>query len=175
MATSDFNKETTDFNKNLLDAGFEALNTISTQTAVAVDQILAASPAVPEEGKNVVTTCVKESQTTLVNFKKFLEAGLQLDVTSTDASAKSLEALEIFSNESFGQAAVLKNEAQTFIEAATKLLPNDAKAVVTFWNDTFNFGFDAFQSYVNDNFALAKKVTTDAFSFAPASLAIASK
>jgi hypothetical protein len=175
MATSNGIKETTDFNKNVLNVSFEALNTISTQAAATADQILAASPAIPEEGKKVVTTYFKESQAALVNLKKHLETGLELDLTAKDAPVKSLEALESFSNDAFSQAIVIKNETSALIETATKQLPKEAKAIVNFWNDSFNFGFDSFQNYVNNNFALAKKVATDVFAVAPLAQAKAAK
>jgi hypothetical protein len=175
MATSNGIKETVDFNKSALNTGFEALTTISNQASVVADQILAASPAVPEEGKKAVTTYFKESQAALVNLKKHLETGLQLDLTAKDAPVKSLEALENFSNDAFSHAVAIKNETTSLIETATKQLPKEAKAIVAFWNDSFNFGFDSFQNYVNNNFALAKKVATDVFAVAPVAQAKAAK
>lgn len=163
METTNFVKETAAFNKTALNTGFDALNTISGQATAAADVLLAAVPSLPEEGKKAVTTCLKENQKALDNLKKHLGNSLELDLTAATAPVKSLEALESFYNDAFSQAVVLKNETKTLVDAATRQLPKEAKSIVTFWNDSFNFGFDSFQNYVVNNFALAKKVATDVF------------
>ena len=174
METTNFVKETAAFNKTALNTSFDALNTISGQTAAATDVLLASVPSFPEEGKKAVSTCIKENQKALDNLKKHLSNSLELDLTAATAPVKSLEALESFYNEAFSQAAVLKNETKTLVDAATKQLPNEAKSIVTFWNDSFNFGFDSFQNYVVNNFSLAKKVAADVFAV-PATPAKAAK
>ncbi|MDD2735278.1 MAG: hypothetical protein PHF56_15175 [Desulfuromonadaceae bacterium] len=175
METTNFCKETAAFNKTALNTSFDALNTLSGQAVVATDLLLAAVPSFPEEGKKVVTTCIKENQKALDNLKKNLVNGLDLDFTAASAPVKSLEALESFYNDAFSQAAVIKNETKALVDAATGKLPKEAKTIVNFWNDSFNFGFDSFQNYVNNNFALAKKVATDIFAVAPAVQAKAAK
>jgi hypothetical protein len=161
METAKFNAETLAFNKNVINVSFDALNALSDQTVVATDLLLAAVPAVPEEGKKVVGLYFKESQKALVNLKKHLEGNLELDLTAKDAPVKSLEALESFYHDAFSQAAEIKKETKSLVDNATKQLPKEAKSIITFWNDAFTFGFDSFQNYVNANFELVKKVTTE--------------
>jgi hypothetical protein len=161
METAKINAETLAFSKNALNVSFDALNAISDQAVVATDLLLAAAPAVPEEGKKVVSLYFKESQKALVNLKKHLEGGLELDLTAKDAPVKSLEALESFYNDAFSQAANIKKEAKSLVDNAAKQLPKEAKSVIAFWNDAFTFGFDSFQNYVNTNFEVAKKVTSE--------------
>ena len=175
METANFAKETVAFNKTALNTTFDALNTIAGQTAAATEAIITAVPSFPEEGKKAVSTCLKENQKALDNLKKNLGKGLELDLTAATAPVKSIEALESFYNDAFSQAVVLKNETKTLVDAATAKLPKEAKSIVNFWNDSFNFGFDSFQNYVVNNFALAKKVTADVFTVAPAAQAKAAK
>ena len=157
METTNFSKETAAFNKTALNTTFDALNTLSGQTAVATDAILTAVPSFPEEGKKAVSTCIKENQKALDSLKKHLGNSLELDFTAATAPVKSIEALESFYNDVFGQLVIIKNETKTLVDAATAKLPKEAKSIVNFWNDSFNFGFDSFQNYVVNNFALAKK------------------
>ena len=175
METTNFSKETAAFNKTALNTSFDALNTISGQAVVATDLLLTAVPSFPEEGKKAVSICLKENQKALDNLKKHLGNGLELDFTAATAPVKGLEALESFYNDAVNQVVVLKNETKTLVEAATANLPKEAKSIVNFWNDSFNFGFDSFQNYVVNNFALAKKVAADVFVAAPAVQAKAAK
>ena len=168
METTNFTTETAAFNKTALNTTFDALNTISGQAVVATEAILTAVPSFPEEGKKAVSTCFKENQKALDNLKKHLGKGLELDLTAATAPVKSLEALENFYNDAFSQVVVLKNETKALVDTATGQFPKEAKSIVAFWNDSFNFGFDSFQNYVVNNFALAKKVATDVFTVTPA-------
>lgn len=175
MTAPIFNKETVEFSKNVINVSFDAINAVSGQASVTADSFLAAVPSVPEEGKKIVSTYFKESKKALVNLKKHLETGLDLDLSAKDAPVKSLEAIESFCKDAFSQAADIRNETKSLVEKATKDLPKEAKMIVNFWNDSFNFGFDSFQTYVNKNFEFAKKITTDAFTVAPAVQAKAAK
>jgi hypothetical protein len=175
METTNFVKETAAFNKTALNTSFDALNTISGQAVAATDVILTAVPSFPEEGKKAVATCLKENQKALDNLKKHLGNSLELDYTAATAPLKSLEALESFYNDAFSQVVVLKNETKNLVDAATAKLPKEAKSIVSFWNDSFNFGFDSFQNYVVNNFALAKKVAADVCAAVPAVQAKAAK
>lgn len=168
METPNFSKEILAFNKNAIKMGFDALNTFSGQAAVATDSFLGATPSVPEEGKKVVSIYFKESQKGLASLKKHLESGLELDLTAKDAPVKSLEAMESFCKDAFGQAVEIKKETKALVENATKQLPKEAKILVEFWSESFSSGFEFFQSYVNKNFALAKKSIADASACAPA-------
>lgn len=175
MQTSNFSKETAAFNKTALTNSFDALKTLSGHAVTATDLILNAVPSFPEEGKKAVCTYFKENEKALGSLKKHLESGLELDLTAANAPVKSLEALESFSTDAFSQAVVFKNETQALVNNATDTLPKEAKSVVNFWNDSFNFGFETFQNYVNANFATAKKVAADVFFVAAPVLAKAAK
>ena len=175
METTNFSKEASAFSKTALNTGFDTLNTISDQAVVATDLILTAAPTFPEEGKKAVSTCFKENQKALDNLKKHLGNGLELDFTAATAPIKSLEALESFYTDAFSQAASIKNEAKTLVDTATKQFPKEAKSIVNFWNDSFNFGFDSFQKYLFNNIALAKKVAIDFSTVVPAAQAKAAK
>ncbi|HIJ95287.1 MAG TPA: hypothetical protein HPP94_06055 [Desulfuromonadales bacterium] len=161
MSTTNLNNEAAAFNKNAITMGFDALNAITNQVAVATDTFLGSAPAVPGEWKKVITTCVKESQKGLVSLKKNVEVGLELDWTSKDASAKAIDAIENFYKDAVSQVAAIKKETTVLAEANSKNLPKEAKSIVTFWNDSFNQGFESFQNFVDQNFALARKVTAD--------------
>ena len=161
METLNFNKEILAFNKNAIKMSFDALSAFSGQAAVATDFLLGATPVVPEEGKKAVSIYFKESQKGLASLKKQVEIGLELDWTAKDAPVKNLDAMETFCKDAFSQAAEIKKETKALVEKATKQLPKEAKTIVDFWNESFNTGFDFFQSYVNKNFELARKVVTD--------------
>jgi hypothetical protein len=162
MTTANLNNEAVAFNKNAIKMSFDALSAISNQVAVATDTFLGATPAVPSEWKKVVNTYVKESQKGLVSLKKGVESGLELDWSAKDASVKAIDAIESFYKEALSQVVEIKKETSSLTETTSKNLPKEAKSIVAFWNESFNQGFESFQSFVDKNFALAKKVTSNA-------------
>lgn len=154
-------QEIVDYNKNAVKAGFEVLSTVSTQAATAAEQILGATPNVPEEGKKVVDLIFKENQKGLANQKKYVETGMEIDWTSQNAPIKGLEALENLSNSAFSQAGVIQKETKELLKKTTELLPKEAQPVVDFWSEALNSNFLIFQNYVSKNFELVKKVVAD--------------
>jgi hypothetical protein len=168
METPNFSKEILAFNKNAIKMSFDALSAFSGQAAVATDSLLGATPSVPEDGKKAVNSCLKEGQKGLASLKKHVESSLELDWTSKDAPVKNLDAMEAFCKDAFSQAVEIKKETKALVEKASKQLPKEAKSIVDFWNDSFNNGFELFQSYVNKNFELARKAMTDVSVVTPA-------
>jgi hypothetical protein len=158
METPNFTKETLDFNKNAVKLSFDALSTYSGQAAVMADYFLGIAPPVPEEGKKAVSMYFKESQRGLANLKKYVESSLELNWTAKDVLVKSLEAMETLCKDTFSQAIEIKKEAKTLAEKAIKQLPTEAKSIFDFWTESVNGGFEFFQSNMNKNFELAKKV-----------------
>ncbi|WP_306532822.1 hypothetical protein [Geobacter sp.] len=161
MEAQNFNKEILAFNKNVIKMSFDALSAFSGQAAVATDTLLGTIPSVPEEGKKAVSIYFKQGQKGLASLKKHAESGLELDWTAKDAPVKNLEAMEAFCKDAFSQAVEIRNETKVLVEKATKQLPKEAKSIVDFWNDSVNSGFETFQSCVNKNFELAKKIMAD--------------
>lgn len=168
METPNFNKETLAFNKNAIKTSFDALSTLSGQAEVATDALLGAIPSVPEEGKKAVNIYFRESQKSLANLKTHVEKSLEFDWTAKNAPLKSLEAIETFYKDAFSQADDIKKETKALIEKATKQLPKEAKAIVDFWSESVNNGFEFYQTYVSKNFELAKKVMTNVSAVTPA-------
>ena len=154
-------QEILDFNKNAVKESFEALSSISTQAAKAANQILGATPNVPEEGKKAVDQFFKENQKGLSSQRKFIESGLEIDWTSPNASVKGLEAIETLYNSAFSQVGALQKETNELLKKATEQLPKEARPVVDFWNGTLNSNCQSFQNLVTSNFALARKVMGD--------------
>jgi hypothetical protein len=167
MSKQNGTQELVDHNKNAVKAGFEVLSSVSTQAATAADQILGATPNVPEEGKKVVDLLFKENQKGLENQKKYVETGLEIDWTSQNAPVKSLEALENLSKSAFSQTGAIQKETRELLKKTTDLLPKEAQPVVDFWNEAFNSNFQIFQNFVTKNFELAKKVVADLAAAAP--------
>jgi hypothetical protein len=167
MSKQNGTQELVDFNKNAVKAGFEVISSVSTQAATAADQILGATPNVPEEGKKVVDLLFKENQKGLENQKKYVETGLEIDWTSQNAPVKSLEALENLSKSAFSQTGAIQKETRELLKKTTDLLPKEAQPVVDFWNEAFNSNFQIFQNFVTKNFELAKKVVADLAAAAP--------
>jgi hypothetical protein len=170
METPNFNKENLAFNKNAIKTSFDALSTFAGQAASATDSILGAIPSVPEEGKKAVSIYFKEGQKGLANLQTHVESGLELDWTAKNAPLKNLEAIESFYKDAFSQAVEIKKEMKALVEKSTKNLPKEAKTIVDFWNESFNSGFEFFQSYVTKNFELARKALTDVSAVTPASV-----
>ncbi|MDD2898583.1 MAG: hypothetical protein PHI31_07695 [Desulfuromonadaceae bacterium] len=167
MSKQNVAQEILDFNKNAVKESFEALNTISNQAAKAANQILDATPNVPEEGKKAVNMFFKENEKGLSSQRKFVESGLEIDWTSPNASAKGLEAIETLYNSAFSQVDSLQKETSELLKKATEQLPKEAKPVVDFWNGTLNSNYQSFQNFVTQNFALARKVMGDLAAEAP--------
>jgi paraquat-inducible protein B len=168
MESQKFNKENLVFNKSAVKMGFDALSALTGQAAVASDILLAATPAIPEEEKKVVSSLFKESQKGLDNLKTHVEKSLELDWTAKDAPVKSLETMENFCKDAFSQAGEIMRETKTLAEKATKQLPKEAKPLVDLWNQSVNNGFEFFKSCVDKNFELARKVMTDVSASTPA-------
>jgi hypothetical protein len=161
MAYTNFNKEILAFNKRAIKTSFDALSAFSGQAASATESLLGATPAVPEEGKKAVSMYLKEGQKSLASLEKLVDGGLELDWTGKDAPVKNLDLLESFYKDALSQAIEIRKETKVLVEKATMQLPKEAKSLVDFWNDSFNNGFEFFQSYVDKNFDLARKVMTD--------------
>lgn len=167
MTKQNVAQEILDFNKNAVKESFETLSTISNQAAKTANQILGATPNVPEEGKKIVELFFKENQKGLSSQKKFIESGLEIDWTSPDATIKGLEAIETLYNSAFNQVDALQKETSELIKKASEQLPKEAKPVVDFWNGTLNSNYQSFQNFVTQNFALARKVMGDLAPEAP--------
>jgi len=168
METPNFNKENMAFNKSAIKMSFDALNAITGQAAVASDILLAAAPAVPEEGKKAVSIIFKEGQKVLDSLKTHVEKSMELDWTAKNAPVKNLEMMETFCKDAFSHVDEIKKETKALVEKATKPLPKEAKSLVDTWNESVNNGFEFFQSCVNKNFELARKAMTDVSVFSPA-------
>jgi len=161
MTTAKLNNEAAVFNKNAINMSFDAISAITNQVAVATETFLDAAPAVPSELKKVVSAYVKESQKGLVSLKKNVEAGLDVDWTAKNASVKAIDAIEGFYKDAVSQVVAIKKETAVLAESTNKNLPKEVKSIVAFWNDSINQGFESFQNFVDQNFALARKVTSD--------------
>jgi hypothetical protein len=162
MEIPKFTKENLAFNNSAIKMGFDALNTITEQTAVASDLLLSATPAVPEEGKKAVGIFFKEGQKVLDRLKTNMEKSLDLDWTAKNAPVKNLEVMETFCKDSFSHVEEIKKETKTLFDKATKSLPKEAKALVETWNESVNNGYEFFQSFVFKNFEFTKRAMTDA-------------
>jgi len=145
-----------DFNKNTVKMSFEALGTFYDQTAKAADQLLAATPYVPEEGKKAFNLFIKENQKVQANVKNFVETSIEIDWTAKDATTKGLEAMETLYNSAFSQSSTIQKETKDLLKKTTEQLPKEAKPVVDFWNEALNSNFQIFQSFMTKNFDFAK-------------------
>jgi len=167
MKKQDVAQEILNFNKTAVKEGFEALSTMSNQAAKAANQILGATPNVPEEGKKAVDLFFKENQKCLSTQRKFVETGLEIDWSNPNAPAKGLEAIESLCDSAFSQVGAMQKETKELLKKATEMLPKEAKPVVDFWTETLNSNYQIFQSLVTKNFELAKKVMGDLAAEAP--------
>ena len=146
-----------DFNKNTVTMSFEALGSFYDQTAKAADQLLGATPNVPEEGKKAFNLFIKENQKVQANVKKFVETSIEIDWTAKDAPVKGLEAMENLYNSAFSQSSAIPKETKDLLKKTTEQFPKEAKPVVDFWNEALNSNFQIFQGFMTKNFDFAKK------------------
>lgn len=146
-----------DFNKNTVKMSFEALGTFYDQTAKAADQLLGATPNVPEEGKKAFNLFIKENQKVQANVKNFVETSIEIDWTAKDAPVKGLEAMENLYNSAFSQSSAIQKETKDLLKKTTEQFPKEAKPVVDFWNEALNSNFQIFQGFMTKNFDFAKK------------------
>jgi hypothetical protein len=160
-------QEIVNFNKNTVKMSFEALSTFFDQTAKAADQLLVATPYVPEEGKKAFNLFIKENQKVQANLKNFVETSIEIDWTAKDAPVKGLEAMEGFYNSAFSQTSNIHKETKELLKKTTEQLPKEAKPVVDFWNEALNSNFQIFQSFITKNFDVAKKGLKDVAAEAP--------
>lgn len=158
MEAQDFTKQIVDFNKNAAKIGFDTISAFSGQAAKLTDSLISIVPNVPEEGKKAATLLFEEQQKSLNNLQGYVEGQLDLDWTSQDTPAKSIEVLEKFSKQAFAQADDIKKESKGLADKATEQLPKEAKPLVEFWNDAINNGFSLFQDSLTKSFELSKEL-----------------
>jgi len=167
MKNQEFSQDILDFNKNAVKMGCDVLTNFSDQAAKTAGQILEITPNVPEEGKKVVDLFFKENQKGLANLKKYVDTGLEIDWSSQEAPVKGVEALESYFNSACSQASSIQKETKDLLKKTAEQLPKEAKPVVNFWTEALNSNFQIFQSFVNKNFELAKKVLAEVTPEAP--------
>ena len=123
MEAQDFAKEIVGFNKNAAKIGFDTIRSFSGQAAKLTDSLIGIVPNVPEEGKKATDLLFLEQQKSLNNLQDYVDGQLDLDWTSQDAPAKSIEALEQFSKQVFAQTEEIKKESKDLAGKATEQLP----------------------------------------------------
>lgn len=167
MKNQNLAQEILDFNKNTVKLSFEALGTFFDQTAKAANQLLGATPNVPDEGKKAFNLFIKENQKVQANLKSLVETGMEIDWTDQSAPAKGLEAMQSFYTSAFNQSSAIQKETKDLLKKTTDQLPKESKPVVDFWNETLDNNFQIFQSLMDKNFEVAKKVLADVSTAAP--------
>ncbi len=160
MESKDFAKQIVEFNKSAAKIGFDTINAFSDQAAKLTDSLIGVVPNVPEEGKKAANMLFEVQQRSLNNLQSYVEEQLDLDWTSQDAPAKSIQALENFSKQAFAQAEDIKKESNELAGKATEQLPKEAKPLVDFWNEAINNGFSLFQDSVSKSFEISKQLLT---------------
>lgn len=158
MEPKDFAKQIVDFNKNAAKIGFETISAFSGQAAKLTESLIAIVPNTPAELKKGTDLLFKEQQKSLNNLQSYVDGQLNVDWTSTDAPAKSIEVLEQFSNNAFAQAEVIKKESKKLADKTTEQLPKEALPLVGIWNDAINNGFSLFQDSLNKSLELSKEL-----------------
>lgn len=158
MEPKDFAKQIVDFNKNAAKISFETMSAFSGQTAKLTDSVIAIMPNVPAEVKSGTDQLFKEQQKSLNNLQSYVDAQLDVDWTSEDAPAKSVEVLEQFSKKAFAQAEGIKKESKKMADKTTENLPKEALPLVGIWNDAVNNGFSLFQDSLNKSLELSKEL-----------------
>ncbi len=93
MEAQDLAKQIVGFNKNAAKIGFDTIRSFSGQAAKLTDSLIGIVPNVPEEGKKATDLLFLEQQKSLNNLQDYVDGQLDLDWTSQDAPAKSIEAL----------------------------------------------------------------------------------
>lgn len=156
MEQKDFAKQIVDFNKSAAKIGFDVISTYSDQTAKLTTSLIDIVPNVPSEVKKSTDLMFKEQQKSLSNLQTYVDGQLNVDWTSQDAPAKSIEVLEKYSKQVFAQTEGIKKESKALTEKATEQLPNEAKPLIGIWNDAINNGFTLFQDSLNKSFELSK-------------------
>ena len=158
MDAKDFNKQIIDFNKNAAKISFDTISAFSGQAAKLTNSLIDVVPNVPEEVKKTTDMVFKEQQKALDNLQIYVQGQLDIDWTSEDAPAKSMDALQKFSTQAFAQAETIKKSSKQLTDEATKQLPEEAKPLVNIWNDALNSGFTLFQDSLNKSFELSKEL-----------------
>ena len=158
MDAKDFAKQIVGFNKNAAKIGFDTINAFSGQAAKLTDSLIGIVPNVPEEGKKATDLLFREQQKSLNNLQDYVDGQLDMDWTSQDAPAKSIEALEQFSKQAYAQVDDIKKQSNQLAGKATEQLPKEAKPLVDFWTDAINSGFSLFQDSLNKSFELSKEL-----------------
>ena len=158
MEPKEYTKQIVDFNKNAAKIGFDTIIAFSGQAAKLTDSLVNAVPNVPEEVKKTSELFFKEQQKSLKNMQSYVDGQLNVDWTSQDAPAKSIEVLEQFSKQAFSQADSIKNESKKLTEKATAQIPEEAKPLVNIWNDAINNSLSLFQDSLNKSLELSKEL-----------------
>lgn len=158
MEAKEFTKQIVDFNKNAAKIGFDTISAFSGQAAKLTNSLIDIVPNVPEEVKKSTNMVFKEQQKALSNLEGYVQGQLDIDWTSEDAPAKSIDVLQKFSTQAFTQAENIKKESKQLADKATEQLPEEAKPLVNIWNDAINNGFSLFQDSLNKSFELSREL-----------------
>ena len=160
MEAKEFTKQIVDFNKNAAKISFDTISAFSGQAAKLTNSLIDIVPNVPEEVKKANDMVFKEQQKALNNLEGYVQGQLDIDWTSEDAPLKSIDVLQKFSTQAFAQAENIKKESKQLTDKATEQLPEEAKPLVTIWNDAINSGFSLFQDSLNKSYELSKELLT---------------
>jgi hypothetical protein len=158
MEAKEFTKQIVDFNKNAAKISFDTISAFSSQAAKLTNSLIDIVPNVPEEVKKTTDMVFKEQQKALTNLEGYVQGQLDIDWTSDEAPSKSIDVLQKFSSQAFAQAETIKKESKQMADKATEQLPEEAKPLVTIWNDAINNGFSLFQDSLNKSFDLSKEL-----------------
>lgn len=158
MEAKEFTKQIVDFNKSAAKISFDTISAFSGQTAKLTNSLIDIVPNVPEEVKKTTDLVFKEQQKALNNLQDYVQGQLDIDWTSEDAPAKSIDVLQKFNTQAFAQAESIKKESKQLTDKATEQLPEEAKPLVGIWNDAINNGFSLFQDSLNKSFELSREL-----------------
>jgi len=156
MEAKDFAKQIIDFNKSAAKIGFDTISAFSGQAAKLTDSLVDIVPNAPAEVKKATSLYFTEQNKALANLQGYVEGQMNIDWTSKDAPAKSIEVLEQFNKQAFAQADNIKKESKKLTDKTTDQLPKEFKPLVNIWNDAINNSIGLFQDSMSKSFEISK-------------------
>jgi len=156
MEAKDFAKQIVDFNKSAAKIGFDTISSFSGQAAKLTDSLIDIVPNAPADVKKATALYFAEQNKALNSLQGYVEGQLNIDWTSQDAPAKSIEVLEQFSKQALTQAENIKKESKKLADKTTEQLPKEVKPLVNIWNDAINNSVSLFQDSLSKSFEISK-------------------
>ena len=155
MIFAEMNKQLIDFNKKVLNTGFQMLSEATKQSEEMTRLALRNADYMPEESKKAIEELYRNGQKMMSDFKQTTEQMLNVDISSKEAPEALLGVYEKACNNALAQAEILQSQNAQHTVKLKNMLPKEGLLVTKFYEETVNNGLDYVKGTIKNGYALA--------------------